>query len=204
MKCLKLAEGLSIKVRNNIHIANSSAHYNELFKYFIPPLVLIILEYLNSEIAVWKYGFITKKFKVFDDVIVNGTLSSALPTIIYYKNIKAKIDNRINLNWIDNFKHIEKKDSNDIKSNEVAYMKIENISFPIINGIYKIIPISNVEISGKENVREETIIHSIKTPKYICFHIIYNIKGEYTLLRYFFNNSTLHSARGREIVKGIH
>ncbi len=175
----------------SVRICNSKNHYKELDNYLISPLVLLILEYLNSELTVWKFGFITKRFKTFDDIIVSGKqiLKSDSSTVIYAKYIRIKVMPReIDLNWIDNFKKITKNLWNKVNSDEILCEEIKEVKFPLNNGIYKVTPISDTIITANVDFEIKDIL--IVKPIYLNIeedYEIFNIQGKYILERYFFS-----------------
>ncbi len=210
-----LIDSDAVDINRSIHIFNSKDHYKQLNDYFIPDLTSIILGYLNSEICLWRFGFIVRKFKTFDDIIIHKgqVLSCPFPTIIYGKYIKTPIlTKEIDLDWIDNFKriiHQERKEVtheiiNKINTGEILYKEIKNVYFPLIDGIYKIIPISNTIMTTFLNYEDKDI--HIEKPAYMNVTIetsgfnIVNIEGTYILEKYFLERNILNLIETLEIV----
>ncbi len=210
---IQLVEDVPKQLNKSIKIEGSSNYNKEVIKYYIPPLALIILEYLNSEIVVWRDGFISQKFRTFDNIIIDegSALEVKSSTVIYFKYVEQSINKNIHIDWIDNYEHIESKKSNiskydidNLKNYQILYVCKNDVSFPLANGIYKIIPISNVTLNIRDYITTKNI--PINNPTYIHVDIfrakyeIHNITGDYVLRIYYLKSITQNVIKSKKIV----
>ncbi len=159
-----------------------------LDKFFIPDLCEIIIDYLNEIMNLYRGKLIMARFNLFDEIELPGNSSIDEHPQLSYETTDKVGDNTIFLDWIDNFTHVEMKETkespmiikawllqNEIK-NTIHYIKREYKyeTFTQIRKTFDILhvmPISEVSIR-----RYNGNVMKINEPFYINFRELWNVE----------------------------
>ncbi len=179
---LSLKAGVQEKLNFSIKTLGSKYHFTEINKYLIKTLTELIVEYLNDEIFIIKYGLIVSRSKIFDLDTIDflSRIISKSDQMLLYEKVHLEAMNILNIDWLDNHQQIEyKREMVEIRQKiPIIYYRTYHPIFPLMEGVYKIIPISNVVMRCKNipefEIKEET--YFTYRNKVISITGIYEIK----------------------------
>ncbi len=222
----EVSKKFDVRVKNVTY----EVYFNEINKYNIKDITSLILEYLNFEVYIWKYGFISRRVRIFDDFELeeeNG-LTTNFPIYFYsYKLLKyidRKIDKRIHIDWLDNHEQLNIKDYRVTFNKELEMRSYCDEINQLIFEKFK--EFLGSKIIYTENIQRDRLFYSnnifkifptklevtivtqsrfikIKEPTYVVFLNLYkpdHIIGSYTLREYFVDPLILKSLKKQDII----